>query len=29
MKNLKCSAEKAMEYIGIPKSEYSNYMKML
>ena len=29
MKNLKCSAEKAMESMGIPKSEYPNYMKML
>ena len=29
MKNLKWSAEKAMESIGVPKSEYPNYMKML
>lgn len=29
MKNLKCSAEKAMESMGIPKSEYPNYMNML
>ena len=29
MKNLKCSAEKAMESMGIPKSEYPDYMKML
>ena len=29
MKNLKWSAEKVMESMGIPKSEYPNYMKML
>ncbi len=29
MQNLKCSAEKAMEMLGIPKSEYDVYMKML
>ncbi len=29
MKNLKLSAEQAMEAIGIPKSEYAQYMKML
>ena len=29
MKNLKISAEQAMEYIGIPKNEYKKYMQML
>ena len=29
MKNLKLTAEQAMEYIGIPKSEYSKYMNLL
>ena len=29
MKNLKLSAEQAMESIDIPKSEYAKYLKML
>ena len=29
MKNLKLSAEQAMEAIGIPKNEYAQYLKML
>lgn len=29
MKNLKISAEQAMEYIGIPKSDYKKYLQML
>ena len=29
MKNLKFTAEQAMESIGIPKSEYQKYLNML
>ena len=29
MKNMKMSAEQAMDAIGIPKSEYKKYMTML